>query len=84
MKSEYNNKKYSRKKYSRKKPKKFKKPKKPKKPNTRKKLRSCKKKFCQKGCSYNKQRGGYGIHTEMSKLSDMVTSSKNALLGNNS
>lgn len=80
MKSEYNNKKYSRKKYSRKKPKKFKKP---KKPNTRKKLRSCKKKFCQKGCSYNKQRGGYGIHTEMSKLSDMVTSSKNALLGNN-
>ena len=84
MKSIYNKKKYSIKKYSIKKPKKLRNPKKAKKAKKAKKtkkLRSCKKKYCQKGCGYKKQNGGYGIHTEMNKISDYAISFKDEFLG---
>tara|TARA_B100001758_G_C18239367_1_gene519658 strand:+ start:290 stop:532 length:243 start_codon:yes stop_codon:yes gene_type:complete len=72
---------YNKKKYSIKKPKKPRNPRNPKKAKKTKKSRRCKKKYCQKGCGYKKQNGGYGIHTEMNKISDYVMSYKDDFLG---
>lgn len=47
---------------------------------SKKDKKTCKKKFCQKGCSLNK-RGGYGIHTEMARFVDYVGSIKNDFYG---
>tara|TARA_Y100000766_G_scaffold284520_1_gene303390 strand:+ start:2953 stop:3189 length:237 start_codon:yes stop_codon:yes gene_type:complete len=69
---------YNKKKYGTRKPKK---PKKYKKSKTRKKLKRCKKKYCQKGCHYKKQNGGYGIHTQIDRLSDVVMNTKNQFFG---
>ena len=76
MKSKYNKKKYNnktKKKYNKLRNKKniYK---------SKKNKKTCKKKFCQKGCSLNK-RGGYGIHTEMARFGDYVGSIKNDFYG---
>ena len=72
---------YNKKKYSIKKPKKPRNPRNPKKAKKTKKLKRCKKKYCQKGCHYKKQNGGYGIHTQIDRLSDVVMNTKNQFFG---